>query len=278
MTYTYDADGNQISAVDADGHGSYDGYFPGGLLCYQSSGAAGGTCDNPPASATIYTYDSDARLATIKHTTLTSDQVSRTTTLCTLGDGELQTVTNPIGTWSYGLANYSATSSSTVQETAPTTDTVTRTFDAMGRLSSVSYGISHNAQIDRADDVAYAYNDAGNLCNAVAGADTTDCSPTANGVSFTYDGANRIATSQSAPRVARTPSATPTLMVERDSTSLNGLIPTGEHLLRVQQRSPTVRDQHERDLAELFKWRHHLRVLVEYTTGDYHGVVQRRQE
>jgi len=184
--YEYDAEGNLTTITDADDHKIYHAYVRGGILCATGVGVSVAGCTGPPG-ATTYNYDADGNLQTVR------DGNGHVTTFTYWEDGELKRVTDPLNrTWSFSLRSYGPTTSSVVQ-TLNSEDTVTSTFDAMDRLTTVAYSTPTAPGLDPAPTQQYAYDANSNLCYADTGPSPVTCSST-GGTGLTYDQMNRMLT------------------------------------------------------------------------------------
>jgi RHS repeat-associated protein len=181
----YDAEGNLDYRKDADNHYVSYRYLPGGKPCLVAFGSVTGDCTATPSNPTRFTYDGDGNLSQV------TDGNGNVTTRTYWENGELHTITDPLNRqWSYGLRVYTS-STSQVVETLNSGDTVTTTYDALGRPVTVAYSTPTGPGLDPTSAERYAYDDAGNLCRAATGTGPLGCSDSV-GIGFTYDSMNRM--------------------------------------------------------------------------------------
>jgi RHS repeat-associated protein len=205
-SYTYDSNGNQITATNADGQTTsytYDGenelaettepdgtttsttYDADGNVHIQTDGRNQNTTytynalnqrvesEDADSNETFYTYDGVGNLLTVK------DPEDRTTTYTYDADNELTDISYSDGTThevTYPAADYNALGEAT--EMTDATGTTYYTYDAFGRLTSVQDG--------NGDTTGYTYDLADN--------ETAITYPGGDVVNRTFDAANQLHT------------------------------------------------------------------------------------
>jgi RHS repeat-associated protein len=198
-TYSYDADGHQLSETDPLANTSRSGYYENGLLCWTAPPtvtATGSPCANngtsptgAPAGATTYTYDAQGDV--ISTTVPASPSPSKTTTSAYNLDDELEYSIPPNGqSGSQSSSNPFATvdtyeaDGSMASSTGPLSRSVSYTYDAAGNVLTTS---------DPAGFTSNAYDADNRLCwsyRATAAYGSSACSPSPSSGATKYGGYN----------------------------------------------------------------------------------------
>lgn len=191
--YTYDADGNKLTATDQLGHTTSYCYDSANRLIYEFSPLAGAVnCASPPSSyRTSYGYDADGNQLTVV-STMSSTQ-STTTTSTYYPDDSLETVTDGAGNKKTYTYDYVGNQTTELDSASGQTSTETQTgYSANNQVSSVTSGLNSSGQCPIGaptlvcPKTTYTYDANGNLLTEVSPDDQTSGVPT----TYCYDQAN----------------------------------------------------------------------------------------
>jgi len=178
-TYSYHLTGTLYTVTDANTHGTTYDYYGGGQL---------EDVQDALGRRVSYTYDPGGNLQTV------TDQNFNVTTYGYWENNQLKSITDQLTrAWQYSLYNPTA---GQITETLPSTDTVTRAYDQMDRLASITY-----SNAPTTPNVSFTYDKAGNRFTMVSGNppvttnygyDQMNRLTSAGSFSYTYDAAGNL--------------------------------------------------------------------------------------